>query len=67
VLIATIISCTWITLRVLIRHRRAKGIEDRSGGEILRGNENNGFTLTLNLPSLKISYMSVRTMKEICN
>ena len=64
VLISTVVASTWVTLRVLIRHRRAKSIEDCPGGEILRGNENNGFTLTLDLSGLRSPGVSIGTMKE---
>jgi hypothetical protein len=49
VLVATIVTGTGVTLRVLVGHRRAKSIEDGVGSEVLRGDQDNGFTLTLNL------------------
>lgn len=49
VLVATIVTGTGVTLGVLVAHGRAKGIEDGTGGEVLRGNQDNGLTLTLNL------------------
>ena len=47
VLIATVVSSTGIPLRVLVGHGRAQGIEDGAGGEVLRSNQDDGFTLTL--------------------
>jgi hypothetical protein len=53
VLVATIVTGTGVTLGVLVAHGRAKGIEDGTGGEVLRGNQDNGLTLTLNLVGLQ--------------
>jgi hypothetical protein len=49
VLVSTIVTSTGVTLGVLVAHGRTKGIEDSAGGEVLRGNQDNGFTLTLDL------------------
>lgn len=49
VLVATVVAGTGKTLGVLVGHGGAKSIEDGTGGDVLRGNENNGLALTLNL------------------
>lgn len=49
VLVSTIVTSTGVALRVLVAHGRTKSIEDSAGGEVLRGNQDNGFTLTLDL------------------
>jgi ATP-dependent protease ClpP protease subunit len=52
VLVATVVTGTGVTLGVLVAHGGAKGIEDSTGSEVLRGNQDNGLTLTLNLVRL---------------
>lgn len=49
VLVATVVTGTGVTLRVLVAHGGAQRIEDGTRGEVLRGNQDNGLTLTLNL------------------
>lgn len=49
VLVATIVTSTGVTLRVLVGHRGTEGIEDGTRSNVLGGNENNGLALTLNL------------------
>lgn len=49
VLVATIVTSTGVTLRVLVGHGGTKGIEDSAGGDVLGGDEDNGLALTLNL------------------
>lgn len=49
VLVATVVTGAGQTLRVLVGHGGAQGIEDGAGGDVLRGNENNGLALTLDL------------------
>lgn len=49
VLVATVVSCTWQALRVFVRHGRSQGVEDSAGGDILGCNEDNRFTLALDL------------------
>jgi hypothetical protein len=49
VLVSTVVTSTGVTLGVLVAHRRAESIEDSAGSEVLRGNQDNRFTLTLNL------------------
>lgn len=62
VLVATVVTGTGVTLGVLVAHGGAKSIEDSSGSEVLRGNEDNGLTLTLNLVRLdKTRHRSVRS------
>jgi hypothetical protein len=53
VLISTVISCTWVALRVFVRHGRSQCIEDGTGGYILGGDEDDGFSLTLDLKFLE--------------
>ena len=52
VLIATIVTSTWITLRVLVGHGRAKGVKDGAGSDILGGNEKDGLALALDFAFL---------------
>jgi hypothetical protein len=47
VLIATIVSGSGITLRVLVGHGRAKGVEYGTGCDILGSNEDDGLALSL--------------------
>ena len=54
VLISTIISCTWVTLGVFIGHGRSQCIEDGAGGNIFGGDQDDGFSLTLNLKFLDL-------------
>lgn len=49
VLVATIITSTGVTLRVLVGHGGTKGVEDGAGGDVLGGNEDDGLALTLDL------------------
>ncbi len=49
VLVATVVSSTWITLRVFVGHWGSKGIEDGAGGDVLRGDEDDGLALSLDL------------------
>jgi hypothetical protein len=49
VLVSTVVTSTGVTLGVLVAHWGAKGVEDSAGSEVLRGNQDNGFTLTLDL------------------
>jgi hypothetical protein len=51
-LIPTVVSCAWVTLGVFIRHGGSQCIEDRAGGNIFGGDEDDGFSLTLNLKFL---------------
>ena len=48
-LIPTIVTCTGIPLGILVGHWRTKGIKDGFGGKVLRGNEGDCFSLTLDL------------------
>jgi len=49
VFITTIVSCSWVTLRVLVAHRRSKGVKDGAGCDVLRGDEEDGFPLAFDL------------------
>jgi hypothetical protein len=49
VLVSTVVAGTRVTLRVFVRHGRAQSIEDGPGGHVLRGDEENGLLLTLDL------------------
>ena len=48
VLVATVVASTGVTLGVLVAHGGTQGIEDSVGGEVLRSDQDDGFTLTLN-------------------
>jgi hypothetical protein len=49
VLVATVVASAGVTLRVLVGHGGAEGIEDGTRGDVLGGNEDDRFALTLNL------------------
>jgi hypothetical protein len=49
VLVSTVVTSTGVTLGVLVAHRRAQSVEDSTGSEVLRGDQDNRFTLTLDL------------------
>lgn len=52
VLVSTVVSGTWVALRVFVGHGRSQCIENGAGGYIFGGDEDDGFTLTLNLKFL---------------
>lgn len=54
VLIATVVTSSRVALGVLVGHGRAKSIENRTGGDVLRGNQDNGFPLALDLFFLEL-------------
>ena len=49
VLVTTVVPSTGQAFGVLVGHGRTEGIEDSTRGDILRGNEDDGFPLTLDL------------------
>ena len=49
VLVATVVSSTWVTLRVLVGHWGSQCIENGGGGDVLGGDEKNGLALSLDL------------------
>lgn len=49
VLVTTVVTSSRVALGVLVRHGRAKSIEDRARSEVLGSNQDNGFALTLDL------------------
>jgi hypothetical protein len=49
VLVASVVASTGVAFRVLVGHGRAQSVEDGARGNILRGNEDDGLALTLNL------------------
>lgn len=59
-LVTTVVSGTRVSLRVLVGHWRSKGVENSTGGNIFGGDENNGFTLTLDLEFLTEALAIVR-------
>lgn len=48
-LVTTVVAGTGVALGVLVRHGRTKRIEDGAGSDILRGDEEDGLALALNL------------------
>lgn len=48
-LVAAIVAGTGVALGVLVRHGRAKSVKDSARCDIFRGNEEDGFALTLDL------------------
>ena len=55
VLVTTVVTGTRITLGVLVGHGSTKGLEDSRGGEVLRGDQDDRLTLTLNLALLSMA------------
>lgn len=49
VLVATVVSGSRITFGVFVGHGGAESIVDSAGGDVLRGNQKNRFSLSLNL------------------
>jgi hypothetical protein len=49
VLVATIVTSTGVTLRVLVGHGGTKSIKDGTGGDVLGGDEDDGLALALDL------------------
>lgn len=47
VLVATVVASAGVTLGVLVAHGGTQSIEDSVGGEVLRGDQDDGFALTL--------------------
>jgi hypothetical protein len=49
VLVATIVASAGVALRVLVGHGGTKSIENGTGSDVLRGDEDNGLALALDL------------------
>ena len=45
VLVSSIVSCSGVSLGVLVGHGRAQGVEDSAGGDVLGGNQDDGLAL----------------------
>ena len=60
VLVTTVVAGTRVTLRVLVGHGRAERIEDSAGSDILRGDEEDGFALTLDFLLLRCLLVHVK-------
>lgn len=54
VLVATVVTGTWVTLGVLVGHGSTKSLENGTGGEVLGGDQDNGLALALDLTLLCI-------------
>lgn len=52
VLVTTVVTGTGVALGVLVGHGGTQGLEDSVGGEVLRGDQNDRLTLTLDLTLL---------------
>ena len=52
VLIATIVARAWVAFGVFVGHGGTKGVEDGPGGDIFGSDEDDGFTLALDLEFL---------------
>lgn len=63
-LVSTVVSSTWVTLRVLVGHGGSQGVKDGSGCDIFGGDEDDGLALTLDLEFLDKWQMSMRSMAE---
>ena len=49
VLVSAVVSCSWVTLGVLVGHGCTEGIEDGTRGDIFGGDEEDGLSLALDL------------------
>ena len=73
VLVATVVAGTGVTLRVLVGHGRAERIENGAGGNVLGGDEEDGFTLALDFLLLwpllvtNCSALSKRSYHDLSN
>lgn len=56
VLISTIVSCSWVSLGILVGHWGAQSIENSPGGDVFGGDEKDRFALTLDFFSLQKRY-----------
>jgi hypothetical protein len=65
VLVTTVVAGTGVTLGVLVRHGRTKGIEDGAGCDILGSNEEDGLALTLDLTFLYVVSKSTHTNSRL--
>jgi hypothetical protein len=65
VLVTTVVAGTGVTLGVLVRHGRTKGIEDGAGCDILGSNEEDGLPLTLDLTFLYVVSKSTHTNSRL--
>lgn len=52
VLVTTVVTSARQAFGVFVGHGRAKGVEDGAGGNILRGDEDDGLSLALDLVGL---------------
>jgi hypothetical protein len=64
VLVTTVVSGTWVTLRVLVGHWGSQCIENGAGSDILGGNEDDGLALTLDLEFLFASEHSASLQEQ---
>jgi hypothetical protein len=55
VLISAVVSCTWVALGVFVGHGGSQCIEDCAGGDIFGRDEDDRFSLTLNLKFLVLN------------
>lgn len=58
VLISAIVASPRLALGVLVGHGRTKSVEDSAGGDILGGDQDNGFPLALDLIGLEGEHVS---------
>ena len=61
VLVTTVVTGTGVALGVLVGHGGTQGLEDSVGGEVLRGDQNDRLTLTLDLTLLLTVSVSYRS------
>jgi len=66
VLVATVVASAGQTLGVLVGHGRSKGIEDGTGGDVLRRNEDDGLALTLDLIFLTRGMSTLNHLQLAC-
>lgn len=70
VLVTAVVAGTGVTLGVLVAHGRTQSIEDSARGDVLRGNQEDGLALALNLllhdlGDLRVS-LDERLLHELC-
>lgn len=52
VLVSAVVAGSWVALGVLVGHGRSQSIEDGAGGDIFRGNEDDGLALAFDFKVL---------------
>lgn len=65
VLVSAVVSGSRVALGVLVRHWRAESIENGAGGDILRGDQEDGLALALDFPLLIVILVESRGLGAV--